>query len=45
MLTFQELILKLHHYGASKGSANVQPFDRELGAGTCHPATTQSAIG
>ncbi|OEZ33909.1 glycine--tRNA ligase subunit alpha [Francisella endosymbiont of Amblyomma maculatum] len=45
MLTFQEIILKLHHYWASKGCAIIQPLDMEVGAGTFHPATTLRAIG
>ncbi|MDE4951270.1 glycine--tRNA ligase subunit alpha, partial [Francisella tularensis] len=31
MLTFQEIILNLHHYWASKGCAIVQPLDMEVG--------------
>ncbi|GAB4225321.1 MAG: glycine--tRNA ligase subunit alpha [Francisella sp.] len=45
MLTFQEIILKLHHYWSSKGCAIIQPLDMEVGAGTFHPATTLRAIG
>ena len=45
MLTFQKIILKLHHYWASKGCAIIQPLDMEVGAGTFHPATTLRAIG
>lgn len=45
MLTFQEIILKLHHYWASKGCAIIQPLDMEVGAGTFHPATALKAIG
>ncbi|KEI36027.1 glycine--tRNA ligase subunit alpha [Allofrancisella frigidaquae] len=45
MLAFQEIILKLHHYWASKGCAIIQPLDMEVGAGTFHPATTLRAIG
>ncbi|MDE4972363.1 glycine--tRNA ligase subunit alpha, partial [Francisella tularensis] len=45
MITFQEIILKLHHYWASIGCAIVLPRDMEVGAGTLHPATTLRAIG
>ena len=45
MLTFQDIILKLHHYWASKGCAIIQPLDMEVGAGTFHSATALKAIG
>ena len=38
--SFQDLILTLHQYWAAKGCVILQPYDMEVGAGTCHPATT-----
>ncbi|MFT6661225.1 MAG: glycyl-tRNA synthetase alpha chain, partial [Maricaulis maris] len=32
--SFQELILRLQSYWASKGCAILQPYDVEVGAGT-----------
>lgn len=43
--SFQDLILTLQHYWASKGCAVLQPHDVEMGAGTFHPATTLRALG
>ncbi len=43
--SFQNLILKLQTFWASKGCALLQPFDMEMGAGTFHPATFLRAIG
>ena len=43
--SFQNLILKLQSFWASKGCALLQPFDMEMGAGTFHPATFLRAIG
>jgi len=37
--SFQNLILKLQSFWASKGCTLLQPFDMEMGAGTFHPAT------
>ena len=42
---FQEIILRLQTYWASKGCAMLQPYDMEVGAGTFHPATTLRALG
>ncbi len=44
-LTFQDLILKLQNFWASKGCVVVQPYDMEMGAGTFHTATFLRAIG
>jgi glycyl-tRNA synthetase alpha chain len=44
-LTFQDLILTLQNFWASKGCLILQPYDNELGAGTFHPATTLRALG
>lgn len=38
--TFQELILALQSFWASKGCVILQPFDMEMGAGTFHPGGT-----
>ena len=43
--SFQEIILRLQKYWASKGCAILQPYDMEVGAGTFHPATTLRALG
>ncbi len=43
--SFQEIILRLMSYWASKGCAILQPYDMEVGAGTFHPATTLRALG
>ncbi|BAS68079.1 glycine--tRNA ligase subunit alpha [Bathymodiolus septemdierum thioautotrophic gill symbiont] len=44
-VSFQNLILKLQSFWASKGCTLLQPFDMEMGAGTFHPATFLRAIG
>jgi len=42
---FQELILILQEYWARQGCVILQPFDKEMGAGTFHTATTLRALG
>ncbi len=44
-MTFQELILKLQEYWASRGCVLQQPYDLEKGAGTFHPATFLRCLG
>jgi glycyl-tRNA synthetase alpha chain len=44
-LSFQDLILRLQQYWADRGCVIMQPFDKEMGAGTFHPATFLRAIG
>ena len=44
-LSFQDLILKLQQYWAERGCVIMQPYDKEMGAGTFHPATFLRAIG
>jgi glycyl-tRNA synthetase alpha chain len=44
-ISFQDIILKLQNYWASKGCAILQPYDVEIGAGTFHPATIIRALG
>lgn len=44
-VNFQSLILTLQHYWADQGCALLQPFDKEMGAGTFHPGTFLRAIG
>ena len=44
-LNFQDLILKLQQYWAERGCVVMQPYDKEMGAGTFHPATFLRAIG
>lgn len=43
--SFQNLILKLQSFWASKNCILLQPFDMEMGAGTFHPATFLRALG
>lgn len=43
--SFQELVLRLQEYWASRGCVLLQPYDMEVGAGTFHPATTLRALG
>jgi glycyl-tRNA synthetase alpha chain len=42
---FQALIRRLQHYWAEQGCALLQPYDKEVGAGTFHWATTLRALG
>ena len=44
-LSFQDLILTLHHYWSDRGCLILQPYDLEMGAGTFHPATVLRALG
>ncbi len=44
-LTFQDMIMTLHHYWAAQGCAILQPYDMRVGAGTFHPATTLRSLG
>ena len=44
MLSFQDLILTLHHYWGKQGCVILQPYDLEMGAGTFHPATVLRAL-
>ena len=44
-LSFQDLILTLHHYWSAHGCVILQPYDMEMGAGTFHPATVLRALG
>ncbi|WP_294173092.1 glycine--tRNA ligase subunit alpha [uncultured Sphingomonas sp.] len=44
-LSFQDLILTLHHYWSDRGCLILQPYDMEMGAGTFHPATVLRALG
>lgn len=45
VITFQELILALQKFWASKGCVLMQPYDMEMGAGTFHAATFLRALG
>ncbi len=45
VLSFQEIILRLQTYWASKGCIVLQPYDTEVGAGTFHTATTLRSLG
>jgi glycyl-tRNA synthetase alpha chain len=44
-VTFQNLILKLSEFWASRGCALQQPLDVEVGAGTMHPETFLRVLG
>ena len=44
-MTFQDMILALDAFWASKGCVLQQPYDMEVGAGTFHPATFLRSIG
>ena len=44
-LCFQDLILRLQQYWAERGCVVMQPYDKEMGAGTFHPATFLRAVG
>jgi glycyl-tRNA synthetase alpha chain len=44
-MTFQNLILKLSDFWASRGCALQQPLDVEVGAGTMHPETFLRVLG
>lgn len=44
-ITFQEIILKLQNYWANAGCIILQPYDKEMGAGTSHSATFLRSIG
>lgn len=45
VLSFQDLILRLHQYWGDHGCVVLQPYDMEMGAGTFHTATTLRAMG
>src|SRR6266566_4220561 len=44
-MTFQNLILKLSEFWASRGCTIQQPLDTEVGAGTMHPETFLRVLG
>ena len=44
-VSFQSLILTLQQYWADNGCVLLQPFDKEMGAGTFHPGTFLRSIG
>ncbi len=43
-MTFQQIILTLQNYWASRGCVVLQPYDMEMGAGTFHTATFLRAL-
>jgi glycyl-tRNA synthetase alpha chain len=43
--TFQDLIFALQSYWSGQGCLVLQPYDKEMGAGTFHPATFLRAVG
>ncbi|MBI3795159.1 MAG: glycine--tRNA ligase subunit alpha [Nitrospinae bacterium] len=44
-MNFQEIVLSLQNYWASKNCLILQPIDTEVGAGTFHPATFLRVLG
>jgi glycyl-tRNA synthetase alpha chain len=44
-LSFQDIILTLQRYWSERGCVILQPYDKEMGAGTFHPATTLRSLG
>ena len=44
-LTFQDLLLTLEEYWASRDCILQQPYDVEVGAGTMHPETFLRVLG
>ena len=44
-LTFQDLLLTLEEYWASRDCVLQQPYDVEVGAGTMHPETFLRVLG
>ena len=45
VLTFQQVILKLHEFWAAQGCLIWAPYNVQLGAGTGNPATTLRVLG
>jgi glycyl-tRNA synthetase alpha chain len=43
--SFQDLVLCLQQFWAEQGCVIMQPYDKEMGAGTFHPATFLRALG
>lgn len=44
-ITFQDLILRLHHFWSNKGCLIWQPYNQIVGAGTMNPATFLRVLG
>lgn len=44
-LSFQDMILTLHQYWSKQGCVILNSYDKEVGAGTYHPATLLRALG
>ena len=44
-IDFQSIILNLQSYWANQGCVILQPYDKEVGAGTFHPATILRSLG
>lgn len=45
MLTFQQIIMRLHEFWADQGCVIWQPHNSQVGAGTSNPATVLRALG
>jgi glycyl-tRNA synthetase alpha chain len=43
--SFQDLVLCLQQFWAEQGCVIMQPYDKEMGAGTFHPETFLRALG
>jgi glycyl-tRNA synthetase alpha chain len=44
-LAFQDIILTLQQFWSRQGCVLLQPYDKEMGAGTFHPATALKCLG
>jgi glycyl-tRNA synthetase alpha chain len=44
-MSFQDIIMALHHYWGERGCVLLQPYDTEKGAGTFHWATWLRSLG
>ena len=44
-LTFQDIILRLHHYWSERDCLIWQPYNVQVGAGTMNPATALRVLG
>ena len=42
---YQDVVGRLQDYWGQQGCALLQPYDKEVGAGTFHPATTLRSLG
>ncbi len=45
IITFQDIVMRLHHYWAERGCLIWNPYNIQVGAGTMNPATTLRVLG